>query len=63
MKEIPGPLDVTNRRRFLSMSLGACAVTPLFTPTYFQLAGSLSRSLTKEERDGKTPKQVIEELY
>ena len=62
MKIIPGPLDVTNRRRFLNMSLGACAMTPLFTPSFFQLAGSLSRSLTKEERDSMTPSQVIEEL-
>lgn len=60
--KIPGPLDVTNRRRFLNMSLGACAMTPLFTPSFFQLAGSLSRSLTKEERDSMTPSQVIEEL-
>jgi carbonic anhydrase len=44
------------------MSLGAFAMTPLLNPTYFQLAGSLSRSLTKEERDGMTPSQVIEEL-
>jgi carbonic anhydrase len=62
MKVIPGPLDVTNRRRFLNMSLGACAMTPLFSPSFFQLAGSLSRSLTKEERDSMTPSQVIEEL-
>jgi carbonic anhydrase len=62
MERIPGPLDVANRRRFLNMSLGAFAMTPLLTPTYFQLAGSLSRSLTKEERDGMTPSQVIEEL-
>jgi carbonic anhydrase len=62
MKLISDPQDVTNRRRFLNMSLGACAITPLFTPSFFQLAGSLSRSLTKEERDGMTPSQVIEEL-
>ena len=62
MKVIPELLDVTNRRRFLNMSLGACAMTPLFTPSFFQLAGSLSRSLTKEERDSMTPSQVIEEL-
>src|SRR5580693_7611088 len=62
MKVIPELLDVTNRRRFLNMSLGACAITPFFTPSFFQLAGSLSRSLTKEERDSMTPSQVIEEL-
>jgi carbonic anhydrase len=62
MKVIPDLLDVTNRRRFLNMSLGACAITPLFAPSFFQLAGSLSRSLTKEERDSMTPSQVIEEL-
>ena len=61
MDEIPG-LNVTNRRRFLHRSLSACAMTPLFSPSYFQLAGSLSRSLTKEERDGMTPAQVVEEL-
>jgi carbonic anhydrase len=53
---------VLDRRRFLGSSLGACAVTPLFTPSYFQLAASLSRSLSKEERDGMTPAQVVEEL-
>jgi carbonic anhydrase len=62
MERIPGPLNIANRRRFLNMSLGAFAMTPLLNPTYFQLAGSLSRSLTKEERDGMTPSQVIEEL-
>ena len=62
MEGTPGPLDVTNRRRFLNMSLGACAMTPLLTPSYFQLAGSLSRSLSKEERDSMTPAQVVEEL-
>ena len=51
-----------DRRRFLGSSLGACALTPLFTPSFFQLAGSLSRSLSKEERDSLTPSQVIEEL-
>ncbi len=51
-----------DRRRFLGSSLGACALTPLFAPGFFQLAGSLSRSLTKEERDSMTPSQVIEEL-
>jgi len=34
MKVIPELLDVTNRRRFLNMSLGACAITPFFTPSF-----------------------------
>lgn len=62
MRGIPDPTDVRNRRRFLHSSLCACAITPLFTPWYFQFAGSLSRSLTKEERDGMTPALVVEEL-
>ena len=62
MEGIPGPVDFTNRRRFLNMSFGACAMTPLFSPSFFQLAGSLSRSLSKEERDAMTPTQVLEEL-
>jgi carbonic anhydrase len=53
---------VLGRRQFLGSSLGACAMTPLFAPSYFQLAGSLSRSLSKEERDGMTPAQVVDEL-
>jgi carbonic anhydrase len=53
---------VLGRRQFLGSSLGACAMTPLFSPSYFQLAGSLSRSLSKEERDSMTPSQVIDEL-
>jgi carbonic anhydrase len=53
---------VVDRRRFLGSSLGACALTPLFSPSFFQLAGSLSRSLSKEERDSMTPSQVVEEL-
>ncbi len=53
---------VVDRRRFLGSSLGGCALTPLFSPSFFQLAGSLSRSLSKEERDSMTPSQVVEEL-
>ena len=37
-------------------------MTPLFAPSFFQLAGSLSRSLSKEERDSMSPSFVIEEL-
>lgn len=51
-----------NRRDFLNSSLGCCALSHLIGPSFFQLAGSLSRSLSKEERDGMTPSQVVEEL-
>ena len=51
-----------DRRAFLNSSVGALVVTPLMGAGYFQLAGDLSRSLTKEERDGMTPSQVVEEL-
>ena len=50
------------RRDFLHMSAGACAITPLIPSSFFQFAASLSRSLTKEERDSMTPAQVIDEL-
>jgi carbonic anhydrase len=53
------PLD---RRNFLHMSVGACAIAPLMPSSFFQLSASLSRSLTKEERDSMTPAQVIDEL-
>jgi carbonic anhydrase len=53
---------VIHRRRFLGSSLGACAMAPFLTPSFFQLSGSLSRSLTKEERDSMAPSFVIEEL-
>jgi carbonic anhydrase len=51
-----------DRRKFLRMSTGACAVTPLLPSSFFQLSASLSRSLTKDERDSMTPAQVIDEL-
>ena len=51
-----------DRRQFLTSSLGACALAPVLPGTFFQLSASLSRSLTKEERDAMTPSQVIEEL-
>jgi len=51
-----------DRRQFLGSSLGACALTPLIPPSYFQLAGDLSRSLNKAERDAMSPSSVIEEL-
>src|SRR5262249_51960098 len=51
-----------NRRRFLTGSLGTCALAPVLSGSFFQLSASLERSLTKEERDSMTPSQVIEEL-
>src|SRR4051812_7313961 len=51
-----------DRRRFLGSSLGAFALTPLMPPSYFQLAGDLSRSLNKSERDSMSPSAVIAEL-
>jgi carbonic anhydrase len=58
----PNSADGVGRRRFLNMSLGACAAAPFIPHSFFQLSGSLSRSLAKEERDGMTPAQVIDEL-
>jgi carbonic anhydrase len=51
-----------NRRRFLGSSLSSCALAPIMPPSFFQLAGDLSRSLTKAERDSMSPSSVIEEL-
>ena len=51
-----------DRREFLTGSLGACAIAPVLSGSFFQLSASLSRSLTKEERDSMTPAQVVEEL-
>src|SRR5580704_18510199 len=53
---------VMNRRRFLSTALGACAISAPLGFVYTQLPASMSRSLTKEQRDGMTPLQVIDEL-
>ena len=53
------PLD---RRGFLGTALGTCVITPPPTHLFMQLAVSLSKSLTKEERDSMTPAQVIDEL-
>ena len=52
-----------DRRRFLfhGAALGACAISPL-GPLPIQFASSMSTSLTKEQRDGMTPSQVIDEL-
>jgi carbonic anhydrase len=53
------PLD---RRGFLVTTLGTYAITPPGASLFMQLAVSLSKSLTKEERDSMTPAQVIDEL-
>jgi len=50
------------RRDFLGTSLGTCAVTPFAGLSLFQLATSLSGSLTKQQRDSMTPSQIIDEL-
>jgi carbonic anhydrase len=64
MKETSSQAGTRNvdRRRFLGSSLGACALTPLIPSSFFQLAGALSHSLTKAERDSMSPSFVIEEL-
>ena len=49
-----------DRRSFLSAGLGICAITPLASFS-MQLAPGAG-SLTKKERDGMTPSQVIDEL-
>ena len=51
-----------DRRRFISTALGSCTVCPSVALLSMQLAPDMSRSLTKAERDGMTPLQVIEEL-
>ena len=53
------PLD---RRSFLGRVLGTCTLGPHMASSFFQLAVSLSNSLTKEQRDSMTPTQVIDEL-
>jgi carbonic anhydrase len=65
VKQTPGR-SVDNRgvdrRRFLGAALGACALSPSLGSLSVQLAGSSSGSLTKAQRDGMTPAQVIDEL-
>lgn len=65
MKKSPGR-SVENRgvdrRGFLGAALGACALTPSVGLLSMQLAGSTTGSLTKAQRDGMTPSQVIDEL-
>src|SRR5215469_8412431 len=53
---------ILNRRAFLYSSMGACVFRPRDGGTFFQLAGSLVRSLSKEERDAMTPAFILEEL-
>ena len=63
VKRIPfGTADnlAIGRRIFLSTALAACAGSPSLLA--MQLAGSMSRSLTKEQRDSMTPSQVMDEL-
>ena len=46
-----------SRRGFFKAALGACLVTPVAS-----MARQLEASLTKEQRDGMTPDQIIEEI-
>src|SRR5215469_1751208 len=65
MKTTPGKslgCQSSGRRAFLGASLGACALTPFVRLSFIQLAANLSGSLTKEQRDGMTPAQIIDEL-
>ena len=50
-----------DRRRFMSTTLCTCALSPLGAFA-MQLVPSLSESLSKEQRDGMTPAQIIDEL-
>src|SRR5687767_9439853 len=52
---------VSNRRRFLTTMVGACAIAP-FTSTSAQTGTSSVGSLTKEQRDRMTPGQVLDTL-
>lgn len=52
---------IVDRRVFIGAAMGACAF-PCLASLSMQLAPDMSRSLTKEERDGTTPSQVIDEL-
>jgi len=51
-----------HRRDFLNVSLGAGAIAPFAGLSLFQLAPNRNASLTREQRDGMTPSQIIEEL-
>jgi len=58
-----GQLDTRyrGRRQFLCLAAAACAA-PRLSLSLMQLAPDMSRSLTKEERDGMAPSQVVAEL-
>src|SRR5580765_3239261 len=62
-REPKEPLDkrIVDRRAFLGAAVSACAI-PCLASVSMQFAPDMSRSLTKEERDGMTPSQVIDEL-
>ena len=51
-----------DRRRFLCTAIGTRALCGPLGAFSMQLAPSLSKSLTKEQRDGMTQAQVIDEL-
>jgi carbonic anhydrase len=55
-------IGILDRRRFLGTLLGTCALGTPAIALSVQLAPSLSEALTKEQRDGMTPAQVIDEL-
>jgi carbonic anhydrase len=59
-KSVDNP--AVDRRRFLSTTLSACAISPPLGFLSMQLAASMAGSLTKEQRDSMTPSQVIDEL-
>jgi len=54
--------DGLHRRDFFGISLGLCAAAPFTRLSFVQLAASLSRSVTKDERDSMTPASIIDEL-
>jgi carbonic anhydrase len=53
--------SVWDRRTFLGAAIGTCAINPLISLSALQLS-SKTGSLTKQERDGMSPSQVIDEL-
>jgi carbonic anhydrase len=50
-----------DRRKFVGVVLGTCTISP-FSSWHMQLAGNMSGSLSKEQRDSMAPSQVIDEL-
>ena len=56
----PAAIRLSDRRRFLAMTIGACATAPVtFASAQTDTRGS---ALTKEQRDRMTPGQVLDEL-